>query len=80
MDLLSDDSTNRLLLMWLKLWDKLVFKPSKPPRPAADDQPRLQPYLSEEIEQLDDTGWPQQRIALLHGPPGLGKTTLAHIT
>ena len=26
MDLLSDDGTNRTLLMWLKLWDKLVFQ------------------------------------------------------
>ena len=49
------------------------------PRPAADDQPRLQPYLPEVIEQLDDTGRPQQRIILLHGPPSLGKTKLAHI-
>ena len=24
-DLLSDNGTNRTLLMWLKLWDKLVF-------------------------------------------------------
>lgn len=25
MDLLSDESTNRILLNWLKLWDKIVF-------------------------------------------------------
>lgn len=25
-DLLSDESTNRSLLQWLKLWDKIVFK------------------------------------------------------
>lgn len=25
MDLLSDESTNRILLNWLKLWDKVVF-------------------------------------------------------
>lgn len=24
-DLLSDESTNRILLRWLKLWDKVVF-------------------------------------------------------
>ena len=24
-DLLSDDGTNRVLLKWLKLWDKAVF-------------------------------------------------------
>jgi len=25
LDLLSDESTNRMLLHWLKLWDKVVF-------------------------------------------------------
>lgn len=25
LDLLSDESTNRILLRWLKLWDKVVF-------------------------------------------------------
>jgi len=25
LDLLSDESTNRMLLHWLKLWDKIVF-------------------------------------------------------
>lgn len=25
LDLLSDESTNRMLLRWLKLWDKVVF-------------------------------------------------------
>lgn len=25
MDLLSDETTNRSLLQWLKLWDKVVF-------------------------------------------------------
>jgi chromosome transmission fidelity protein 18 len=33
---LSDDGTNRTLLRWLKLWDKLVFGKEKkaPTRPA----------------------------------------------
>jgi len=31
------------------------------------------------IEELDENGRPKQRVALLHGAPGLGKTTLAHV-
>jgi len=31
------------------------------------------------IEDLDESGRPKQKVALLHGPPGLGKTTLAHV-
>ena len=80
-DLLSDDGTNRILLQWLKLWDKLVFnkeKPKKAPKPAEESE-KFQSYLPEVIEELDSSGRPKQKVALLHGPPGLGKTTLAHI-
>jgi DNA polymerase III delta prime subunit len=34
---------------------------------------------TEVIEELDETGRPKQKVALLFGPPGLGKTTLAHV-
>ena len=90
---MSDDGTNRTLLTWLKLWDKVVFgkedkKPRKPPK--VDDKgdakttgkfPAFKPASgpSDIIEELDDTDRPQQKTALLYGPPGLGKTTLAHV-
>ena len=33
----------------------------------------------EVVEELDATNRPKQKVALLCGPPGLGKTTLAHV-
>ncbi|KAB7501952.1 Chromosome transmission fidelity protein 18-like protein, partial [Armadillidium nasatum] len=54
LDLLSDESTNRTVLHWIKLWDKIVFGYSK--------------LKAKEKQKV-----------LLCGPPGLGKTTLAHI-
>ena len=35
--------------------------------------------FSELDENLDESNRPAQKTALLHGPPGLGKTTLAHV-
>ena len=82
MELLSDDGTNRTLLMWLKLWDKLVFHRERKVRPKkeeAEDKPKFPGSLPEVTEEFDSQGRPVQTVALLHGPPGLGKTTLAHI-
>eukprot|EP00092_Neocalanus_flemingeri_P030900 GFUD01033557.1.p1 GENE.GFUD01033557.1~~GFUD01033557.1.p1 ORF type:complete len:883 (+),score=321.60 GFUD01033557.1:37-2685(+) len=83
MELLSDDGTNRTLLMWLKLWDKLVFNKERKvkPKKEEDDETKFTPHssLPEVQEEVDSVGRPLQRVVLLHGPPGLGKTTLAHI-
>lgn len=83
--LLSDDGTNRVLLQWLKLWDSVVFnkeqkKPKPPPTEGEEDKYKdFGVNLPEVLEEYDSMGRPQQRVSLLHGPPGLGKTTLAHI-
>lgn len=84
-DLLSDNGTNRTLLMWLKLWDQLVFgKERKVKRQLTEEEVEAARWkagapLPEVVEEWGADGRPQQRVALLHGPPGLGKTTLAHI-
>lgn len=67
MDLCGDDGTNRNVLRWLKGWDPLVFPGSvkaKPKRPGANQAQEEKPH---------------RKILLLTGPPGLGKTTLAHV-
>ncbi|XP_027989912.2 chromosome transmission fidelity protein 18 homolog [Eptesicus fuscus] len=94
-ELLSDDFTNRCLLKWLKLWDLVVFgreRPARKPRPsveparagkeatASSKWKSHEQVLEEMLEaELDLSRRPRQKVALLCGPPGLGKTTLAHV-
>nr|XP_060642516.1 chromosome transmission fidelity protein 18 homolog [Anolis sagrei ordinatus] len=93
-ELLSDDFTNRCLLKWLKLWDGVVFGRERPPKKARSEAPpasrptKEQPgkwkskaqATEEALEaQLDPQNRPKHKVALLCGPPGLGKTTLAHV-
>ncbi|KAK3859648.1 hypothetical protein Pcinc_034261 [Petrolisthes cinctipes] len=88
LDLLSDESTNRMVLHWLKLWDKLVFGVDKKPKKQEKKKKDFQKdkfnkfgkkFGPEVIEELDDQNRPMQKVLLLAGPPGLGKTTLAHV-
>lgn len=77
-ELLSDESTNRIMLRWLKLWDKIVFnrRPKiKPVKPAeTNENPKFKKFKKVELNTtLDDTGRPEHKVALLCGPPGLGK-------
>lgn len=69
-DLVGDDSTNRHVLRWLKRWDPTVFPHSAKSRPLTA---RRQPQQQHEEEK------PHRKILMLTGPPGLGKTTLAHV-
>ncbi len=66
-DLVGDERTHRDVLRWLKGWDSLVFPGTS----------RLKPK-SRLMESEADTQQ-QRKILVLTGPPGLGKTTLAHV-
>ena len=70
MDLCGDDSTNRLVLRWLKKWDPIVFPGMVKSRPVINRRPAKQGPEEEK---------PHRKILMLTGPPGLGKTTLAHV-
>ncbi|KAL5702496.1 hypothetical protein ACHQM5_027709 [Ranunculus cassubicifolius] len=121
-ELLSDEQTNREVLLWLKQWDSSVFGSDirstdkdvlsalkrhssvTPQRKVSDtsftSKTRRAPFTSfnpshsnnftrdssiaEGISGLwnkksGDIGPPENKVLLLCGPPGLGKTTLAHV-
>ncbi|PTU17833.1 hypothetical protein P175DRAFT_0379986 [Aspergillus ochraceoroseus IBT 24754] len=66
-DLIGDERTHRSILRWLRAWDPIVYpniSRSKPKKPA---------FNTEEEERV------HRKVLLLCGPPGLGKTTLAHV-
>ena len=66
-DLVGDERTHRDVLRWLKGWDPVVF-------PATS---RLKPRTK--LVDTEAERQQQPKILLLAGPPGLGKTTLAHV-
>ncbi|EXJ81828.1 hypothetical protein A1O1_07893 [Capronia coronata CBS 617.96] len=66
-ELVGDDRTHRTILRWLKSWDDLVFPGSSKPKSV-----RI-------FDDREPTEQQHKKILLLTGPPGLGKTTLAHV-
>ncbi|KAK4266311.1 hypothetical protein QN277_027254 [Acacia crassicarpa] len=120
-ELLSDEHTNRQVLLWLKQWDSSVFgseicstsdevlsslkrhstvvqnqKPLDSKFQRTIGGPKWSNHRYRNSKSMDEsgssksfqdiltrkvkhTGPPEQKILLLCGPPGLGKTTLAHV-
>jgi chromosome transmission fidelity protein 18 len=66
-DLVGDERTHRSVLRWLKAWDPIVFPGSVKQKPKAAKK------------DFGDEEQRHRKILLLTGPPGLGKTTLAHV-
>lgn len=66
-DLVGPEKTHRHMLRWLVAWSKVVF--------GGDDEK----IASSEINNLDLLGRPIKKVLLLHGAPGIGKTTVAHL-
>lgn len=69
LELVGDDRTHRQVLRWLKGWDPVAFPKSGKAKPAVSKRPGAE---AEEEK-------PHRKILMLTGPPGLGKTTLAHV-
>ncbi|ODQ67101.1 P-loop containing nucleoside triphosphate hydrolase protein, partial [Nadsonia fulvescens var. elongata DSM 6958] len=62
-DLIGNERTHRQLLAWLKTWSKCVFNEES----------------IHDGTEFDPLGRPERKILLIHGPPGIGKTTIAHV-
>lgn len=66
-DLVGDERTHRSVLRWLKGWDPIVFPGSGKVKTQGA------------MKQNDNEEQRHRKVLLLTGPPGLGKTTLAHV-
>lgn len=78
LDLVGNDKTNRRILGWLRKWSYAVFKEDLeiPPLQKALLERHSQ-QLRDEPEDLFRR--PKKKILLIHGPPGIGKTSVAHV-
>ncbi|KAG2212269.1 hypothetical protein INT47_001628, partial [Mucor saturninus] len=89
MDLMGDQRINREVLKWVKQWDYCVFKRKSAQETQRDKvmrqykskfgtEPKFAAYKNM-VTNKDPLLRPEKKILLMSGPPGFGKTTLAHV-
>jgi ATPase family associated with various cellular activities (AAA) len=75
--LLSDERTHRLVVRALRAWDPHVFGRPAPEMLSATATAAATTTTTKPATDLRPDE--RQRVLLLSGPPGIGKTTMAHI-
>ena len=79
-DLLSDERVNRNVLIWLKEWSGVVFgEKFVNPLPRVRYQRNAAGVSVAVTDIVEPKDRPDHLCILISGPPGIGKTTLAHI-
>ncbi|KAF7311473.1 AAA domain-containing protein [Mycena kentingensis (nom. inval.)] len=72
-DLTGNERVAREVMAWVKQWDQCVFGKSKGKKRSREDEE------NDAIDANDPYKRPREKLLLLSGPPGLGKTSLAHV-
>ncbi|BAP70854.1 chromosome transmission fidelity protein 18 [Kluyveromyces marxianus] len=80
LDLVGNEHTNRRILAWLRQWAPTVFdEPLPEALPNASGNGNGNASGADDTTPMDPLGRPTKRILLIHGPPGVGKTSVSHV-
>ncbi|KAF8447842.1 P-loop containing nucleoside triphosphate hydrolase protein [Boletus edulis BED1] len=70
-ELLGNERVAREVMAWVKQWDWCVFGKRRNKKRHREDDQNYDPE--------DEYHRPREKLLLISGPPGLGKTTLTHV-